>query len=301
MKYFLILLCAFNIWLGMALFSNQALAGWMANADFSSCPRKYVSNTVGSEGPFNSESDCLARVRTVEREQNMACVRYSCTGQGAGTDGASSTEAGHQLDSHIGKAISAGISGDISPSSAVGLVGMGMIGNALLAPAAPQRQKTPAEIEADRVAAERAAIESARQERIRQEKKDAHVAPMFALLDPIPNANQPAKKPTLSNYYTKGFEHASQCISQNAGSACSGATAEQQQNCISDYRAGYDGGNRQKNLTMEEAFQAGLAAGSRGVLANGASNERATGPCRLEWIESYNRGHFDGKNRKPAK
>jgi len=101
-----------------------------------------------------------------------------------------------------------------------------------------------------------------------------------------------------STAFSKGFEHASKCISQNAGSSCAGATAEQQQDCVADYRAGYDSGSQQNSLVLQEAYRAGQGAAARGELANAASDQRAQGPCRIEWIESYNRGHFQGKNAR---
>jgi hypothetical protein len=114
-----------------------------------------------------------------------------------------------------------------------------------------------------------------------------------------PVAGKHAKQP-LSTVYSKGFEHATQCISKNAGTACAGVTAAQQQTCVSDYLAGYDSGNMQTKLVLQEAFQAGQAAGARGELANAASDKRAQGPCRIDWIASYNRGHDQGRNAKPV-
>lgn len=101
-----------------------------------------------------------------------------------------------------------------------------------------------------------------------------------------------------STAYSKGFEHASQCISQNAGSACAGASADQQQACVAGYRAGYDAGSKQKNFVLQEAYQAGQSAGAQDELDNGASDQRARGPCRTDWINSYSRGHYQGKNAK---
>jgi len=99
----------------------------------------------------------------------------------------------------------------------------------------------------------------------------------------------PASKKSAS--YTKGFEHASQCISQNAGSACAGVTGKQQQACVADYRGGYDSGSIQRKLVLQEAYQAGQSAAARGEFANGASDPRALGPCRTDWIMAYNSGH----------
>lgn len=74
---------------------------------------------------------------------------------------------------------------------------------------------------------------------------------------PSVKAVPPAGKKSSS--YTKGFEHASQCISQNAGSACAGVTADQQSTCVADYRGGYDSGSIQKNLFCRRPIRPGTA------------------------------------------
>lgn len=112
-------------------------------------------------------------------------------------------------------------------------------------------------------------------------------------ITPTAKAVPPASKKTAS--YTKGFEHASQCFSENSNSACAGVTADQQKNCIADYRGGYDSGSKQKELILLAAYQAGQGAAARGELANAASDQRAQGPCRYDWIMAYNNGHFGAK------
>ena len=119
-------------------------------------------------------------------------------------------------------------------------------------------------------------------------------SPGLSLMTDSPSANQ-----GRSTAYSKGFEHASQCISQNAGSSCAGASADQQQSCVADYRGGYDSGSIQRNLVLQEAYQAGQGAAARGELANGASDARALGPCRTDWIMAYNNGHFAAKSPPP--
>jgi hypothetical protein len=278
--------------------STQAHAAWTAYVDFRSCPRQHVSATTGSEGPFNSEAECLARVDEANRAQKYPCARFSCVNQTGAASDSSPVAAGHELDKNIGDALAAGLQGQISAGDTVGLVGMGLMGNALLAPSAPARQKSFAELEAERIAGEKAAIAQEKFERESREKKDRQVAPMFALLDPIPaspdkDANQPR-----SDSYSKGFEHASQCISQNSGTACSGSTAEQQENCIAEYRAGYELGTMRKEATLQEANQAGQGAASRGEKNSSFTDQRAQGPCRLEWMDSYKQGYLKNKNEK---
>ena len=285
-----------GITIGIFIFSSHARAGWMADGDFTSCDRRYLPTTKGSEGPFNSESACLARVREVERTQILSCAKYKCVSSGSGAADSTAAQPGHEMDPYISKAIAAGITGDISPTDAMGLASMGFLGNALLSPSTPQAPKSPQQLEAEQVAAQKWAIESARQERAREEVMDASVAPMLALLDPVPSNPSPAMN-DKTNYYSKGFEHASQCISQNAGTSCSGAGPDQTA-CVANYRAGYEAGNKQKEMTMQEAYQAGLEAGKRRELNNGASDERADGSCRTDWIQSYGRGYFAGKSGK---
>lgn len=57
--------------------------------------------------------------------------------------------------------------------------------------------------------------------------------------------------------YNKGFKDASGCYSQNAGLYCMGASADQQQACMADYRAGFELGDKRREIAMQEAYQAG--------------------------------------------
>jgi len=98
--------------------------------------------------------------------------------------------------------------------------------------------------------------------------------------------------------FAKGFKDASECYSQNAGPYCMGVAADQQQACVADYRAGYQVGDKQRTRLMKEASRTGQNAGARGEAANAASNPGAQGPCRVQWIEVYNQGYFQGRNVK---
>lgn len=284
----------------LTMLSPQSHAGWMAKADYSSCPRQNLPDTSRSEGSFNSEADCLSKLSEIKNTQKLFCARYSCVDQGVAGGEATSAAAGHEMDTHIGNAISAGLQGDISTVDAAGLVSMGLLGNALLAPSTPARQKTFAELETERIAADKAAIEQARIERERQARRDQRVAPMFALLDPIPAlpSGGSAEIQVKSDSYSKGFEHASQCISQNAGTACVGVSADQSERCVNDYRAGFDSGSKQKKLALQEAFQAGQGAATRGEKDMSFTDQRAQGPCRLEWIDSYKQGFTNNNGKK---
>lgn len=180
------------------------------------------------------------------------------------------------------------------------------IGTALFGdPAVDARQKAEQELERHRAAEQALKQQDEQRSRLLGGMMDIGASqqlglmgiessPGLSLMTDSPSANQ-----ARSTAYSKGFEHASQCFSQNAGSSCAGASADQQQACVADYRGGYDSGSRQKELVLKEAYQAGQGAAARGELANGASDARALGPCRTEWIMAYNNGHFGAKSPLP--
>lgn len=113
-----------------------------------------------------------------------------------------------------------------------------------------------------------------------------------ASVQPDPSKNAPGGAPPKhSDAFNRGFNDASQCYSQNAGSRCAGITGDQWQVCLSDYRSGYQVGDKQRQQSMHEAHRAGQSAGASGLLADAASDPRALGPCRTQWIEAYNRGY----------
>lgn len=107
--------------------------------------------------------------------------------------------------------------------------------------------------------------------------------------------NSQIKSPSKSVAFTKGYDDASQCYSQNSGSCCAGLAGEEWQACLTGYRAGFQVGDKERQLLMQQAWQAGKLAAAKGELANGASDPLADGPCRVEWIQTYNKGYFQGK------
>jgi hypothetical protein len=293
---------------------RPAFAGWMAYADFTSCPRKYLPNTSGQEGPFSSASDCQSAIDNASREAHLTCARYSCKeiGSGSSESSANSAAPGHQLDKNIGDAVAAGVSGQISGADAVGLVGLGLMGNALLGAAAPETPEQAAERQKNQQLWAEQSAKAAEASRLKevsyQMEQDAK---SFAMLDvaaaefsqsssapaPAPIA-APVKQPEVSQAFSKGFDHASSCISQNSGAACAGSTSP---TCIADYRAGYDAGSKKQKLMMQEAFQAGKSAGANGEPMSGGESKSAAGPCRVEWIQQYNKGHWAGRHPKVTK
>ncbi len=296
--------------------SGETFAGWMANADFSACPRKYFPNTSAQEGPFNSSSECQTHVNNAARGNNVTCARYSCTEVGSGTTSSSGSASSgqQQLDKSIGDAVSAGLSGQISGADAVGLVGLGMMGKAVLGAGekAPETPEQAAQrVENQRNWAEQQARQ-AEQERLKevsyQMEQDAESFKMMDLAaadfqasassvtPPAASATPPPAKPTtVSQAFNQGFEHASSCISENSGTACAGSTSP---TCHSDYKAGFSAGNIKYKLIMQQAFQEGKAAGAKKEPMNGGASANAEGPCRYQWIQQYNKGHWAGRHPK---
>ncbi len=117
-------------------------------------------------------------------------------------------------------------------------------------------------------------------------------------LKPMTGQGQNSKGSRTKAYgYGRGFEHASQCFSQNS-SVCTAAPADQQQTCIDDYRAGYSAGDKKRLVVMEEAFRAGERDGGKDTRNSSFADPRAEGPCRVNWIESYDRGYFQGSQAR---
>jgi hypothetical protein len=112
-----------------ALLAFGAAADWVGHADFTACPRDYFPDTHAQER-FASREQCEARIAQVKRDMPNTCARYWCA-DASGVAGGG-TKGGQPLDSHIQQAISAGLQGQISAGDAASLVGMGMLGNALL-------------------------------------------------------------------------------------------------------------------------------------------------------------------------
>jgi hypothetical protein len=94
------------------------------------------------------------------------------------------------------------------------------------------------------------------------------------------------------SYYYLGFEDGSQCFSQNAGPRCdkARAPAADYQNCLASYRLGYTAGETIKKQMLEHALASGRRDAPTGVQA--ITDSRAEGPCRYEYVMSYNNGYF---------
>lgn len=93
------------------------------------------------------------------------------------------------------------------------------------------------------------------------------------------------------SYYYLGFEDGSQCFSQNAGLRCDKARAPKADfdNCLASYRLGYTAGEKMKQALLEDAYRYGESQRDPKQLYENADT-RANGPCRAEYLMSYNNG-----------
>ena len=105
------------------------------------------------------------------------------------------------------------------------------------------------------------------------------------------------KRVKHSDAFNRGFTHASQCISQNAGPTCYGQTGAAYQACLDDYRAGYEVGHKKMTLKINQAIARGRSDAEQGRKNNGFSDPDAVGGCRIELDEAYTSGWGQGGGR----
>jgi hypothetical protein len=277
------------------------------------------------------QSWCAACGGTVAGSFNAAVAEGGCKLPASDATPDGSASAGHEMDSHIANAISAGVSGNLSGGDATVLVGLGLLGNALLAPSSsnPAQEAAYMEQQAER----QRALEAQKAEsayRLGEEMLDTGdssaggnesfmadgrprlqprngpravlkqpQAKPTSLLeemmpDPEPVARRTAAPSPRIEAFTLGFNHASGCFSQNAGASCAGAQANEAALCHDEYRAGYQRGDTATKELLTRAFQNGRGDRAAGRPATGGSQPDATGNCRREIIRAYDLGHSGG-------
>lgn len=98
---------------------------------------------------------------------------------------------------------------------------------------------------------------------------------------------------TADDAYRHGIEDGSSCLPDNAKTFC--AAHPEETSCTEKYETGYRVGERGKLTKLEEAHRVGQqtkANGGSSLL--GFSDARSYGPCRVQWLESFNEGYFGG-------
>ncbi|HEX7965522.1 MAG TPA: hypothetical protein VF651_07370 [Gammaproteobacteria bacterium] len=106
---------------------------------------------------------------------------------------------------------------------------------------------------------------------------------------------QQAAAPMRSDAYIKGLHDASECFSQNAGTFCATLPGDRLQACVGDYHGGYAAGSKQQKMRLDEAARQGQLDHNSGKPNSGFNDPRASGGCRVDWLESYNSGYSQNR------
>lgn len=232
------------------------------------------------------------------------CLRRKDAPAGSGSASGSSGNLREDSSRAIGEGI---VHGD------AGLVSMGILGTMIsnqldgTAQAARQAQanaNAQAQAAAARASAEQQQSiqgEEARRLNETQQRNDEQERQRQELVSQLQGSPVAAPAAPVSHTpsYGRGYQDAAQCISQNAGTACSALSGAEWQTCLDDYRAGYSVGARLQQQLMDDAIRAGQRAGAGGQPQNADADLHPDGGCRTELIETYNRAWFQARHAAP--
>lgn len=294
------------------LAAGGAAADWVGNADFSTCPRQYFPDTHAQER-FATREQCEARIVQVKQGFTAACARYWCSDASSNASsgaGGGAAQAGHQLDQHISEAISAGLQGKISAGDAAGLVGMGMLGNALLGSMAGDSLQEKARKAAARQALlEREAAAAA----ARRQQEDARA---HSLLDAMLDDSSADAAPTDGLGSLMGDEAPTMDAGRTTGAAsdsCDPATQPLGMLCDDPPVAAASSAPPPAALPAAptnppppppplgfDAFAKGFEHATSCISQNGGPTCAVAGPGQFQGcVDDYRRGYGEGdKNRK---
>jgi hypothetical protein len=103
------------------------------------------------------------------------------------------------------------------------------------------------------------------------------------------------KEKKQSASFQKGLRDASGCYEPNGKVYCLAVPAEERKKCSEVYEMGFNSGMEYQKFLLEGAFTYGKIDKEAGKKNLSFNHPEAKGPCRVKWIESYNRGYFAGK------
>lgn len=95
--------------------------------------------------------------------------------------------------------------------------------------------------------------------------------------------------------FQKGLSDASQCYGPNGKVYCLSSPATEQKKCEETYTAGFNSGMEHQKILLDGAYTYGKRDKEDGKKNLSFNHPEAKGPCRVKWIQSYNRGYFAGK------
>ena len=88
------------------------------------------------------------------------------------------------------------------------------------------------------------------------------------------------------------------CSPSNGHGYCSGAGGDYA-SCQDGYARGFQDGAGARDLRLQRAYDLGHAQGAAGEENVAFNHPDASGSCRIQWVQEYNRGHFDGAQANP--
>ena len=94
--------------------------------------------------------------------------------------------------------------------------------------------------------------------------------------------------------WSKGRADAIGCYPVNAHGYCSGAGGDYT-SCQDGYSNGFNDGAASRDQNLERAYAQGMHAAEAGQENAGFGHPDGQGSCRTQWVQEYNRGHFEGR------
>jgi hypothetical protein len=103
------------------------------------------------------------------------------------------------------------------------------------------------------------------------------------------------KEKQQSEPFQKGLRDASQCYESTANVYCLSVSVKERNKCVELYQTGFSAGMRYQKTLLNAASFYGKRDKEDGKKNQSFNHPNAEGPCRVKWVESYNRGYFAGK------
>lgn len=107
-------------------------------------------------------------------------------------------------------------------------------------------------------------------------------------------AQQGADQGSWHQAWSRGRQDALNCSPSNAHGHCSGVGGDYA-SCQDGYSTGFQDGSGLREQRLQQAYQLGNQHGATGRENQSFGHPDAQGPCRIQWIQRYDQGHFEGR------
>ncbi len=111
-------------------------------------------------------------------------------------------------------------------------------------------------------------------------------------------ANRGADQASWETAWQRARTDALSCSPSNGHGYCSGAGGDYA-SCQDGYARGFQDGAGARDLRLQRAYDIGHTHGAAGEENVAFNHPDASGSCRIQWVQEYNRGHFDGGQANP--